>query len=408
MEQQDRLHSLDAVRAFALLLGIALHATMSFVPTLANMGWPLVDNSPSSALSATLYVLHIFRMTTFFVVAGFFARLVVYRKGVPAFVKDRRKRILIPLLVSWPVQMALISGAVIWGATRGGKPFAPPPPTGEHVALPFVWAHLWFLYVLLLLYVVVLSVRWLANTTIDQEGRVRRGVDHVIAKLTNIPLAPLFLAIPVAMTLHTTKWWNLWMGIPTPDNSIIPNLAAFVGYGTAITFGWFLHRQVQLLQSFKRYWWSYFAAAIALTVLCYSMVGMAATPIHFDATLRAIYSAAYSVAIWCWTFAIIGAAIKFLSGESKVRRYLADASYWMYLMHLPLVFALQALMMQWPLHWSIKYTLILSVTFALLLISYHYWVRPTFIGQALNGRRYPRQAKNQSCSTNQDAPTPTL
>ncbi|MBC7983191.1 MAG: hypothetical protein H7Y02_04975, partial [Candidatus Obscuribacterales bacterium] len=77
----------------------------------------------------------------------------------------------------------------------------------------------------------------------------------------------------------------------------------------------------------------------------------------------------------------------------KARRYLADASYWMYIMHLPLVVALQALMMQWPLHWSIKYALILSITFALLLLSYHYWVRPTYIGEVLNGRRYPRSSQ---------------
>jgi glucan biosynthesis protein C len=388
MEQQHRLHSLDAVRAFALLFGIVFHATMSFVPAVATLGWPLIDNSPSSTLSVTFYVLHIFRMTTFFVIAGFFARLVVYRKGVPAFVTDRRKRILIPLLVSWPVQISLIGAAIIWGATRGGKPLAPPPPTGEHILVPFAWTHLWFLYVLLLLYVVILVTRWLANTAVDRESGIRHAVDRAIAMLTNIPLAPIFLAIPVGVSLYMTEWWNFWIGIPTPDNSIIPNLAAFVGYGTAITFGWFLHRQAHLLQTFERYWLGYFVAAIVLTVMCYSLVGMPTTPIYLDATLRAIYSAAYSLAIWCWTFAVIGAAIKFLSGESTVRRYLADASYWMYIMHMPIVAALQALMMQWHPHWTLKYSLILVITFTVLLITYHYWVRPTKIGEVLNGRRY--------------------
>jgi glucan biosynthesis protein C len=388
MMEQQRLHSLDAVRAFALLLGIVFHATMSFVPAVATFGWPLVDNSPSDTLSVTFYVLHIFRMTTFFVIAGFFARLVVHRKGVAAFVEDRRKRILIPLLVSWPVQISLIGAAIIWGATRGGKPLAPPPPTGEHVLLPFAWTHLWFLWVLMLLYIAVLGARWLANTAIDRESGIRRAADRAIAMLTNIPLAPIFLAIPVGVSLHMTEWWNFWMGIPTPDTSIIPNLAAFVGNGTAITFGWFLHRQTHLLQTFERYWLGYFVAAVVLTVVCYSLVGMPTAPIHLDATLRAIYSGAYSLAIWCWTFAVIGAAIKFLSGESKVRRYLADASYWMYIMHMPIVAALQASMMQWPLHWSIKYSLIFSITFAVLVVTYHYWVRPTKIGEMLNGRRY--------------------
>ena len=47
-------------------------------------------------------------------------------------------------------------------------------------------------------------------------------------------------------------------------------------------------------------------------------------------------------------------------------------------------------MIRWPLHWSIKYALILTITVALLLASYHYLVRSTFIGKFLNGRKYPR------------------
>jgi glucans biosynthesis protein C len=404
MQQQERLHSLDAVRAFALLLGIAYHATMSFSPTLAASGWPIVDNSPSDTLSATFYVLHIFRMTTFFVVAGFFARLVVYRKGVSGFIKDRRKRILIPLLVSLPVQLVLIGAAMIWGMSKAGKPLtAAPPATGEHVLLPFSWTHLWFLYVLILLYALLLGVRWLGNTVFDRTGRIRSIADSAIAYVMRTSLAPVLLAIPVAVSLYKTEWWNFWTGIPTPDNSMIPNLAAFVGYGTAMLFGWVLHRQSELLPTIQRYWIVNLAAALALTVLCYSMIGMPTSPVHLGATARAIYSAAYSVATWTGTFAAIGAALRFFSNESPVRRYLADASYWMYLMHFPLLSALAALMMQWPLHWSIKYSLILGITSAALLVSYHYWVRPTRIGEMLNGRRYPRNAKSGPSSNRQPA-----
>jgi hypothetical protein len=47
-------------------------------------------------------------------------------------------------------------------------------------------------------------------------------------------------------------------------------------------------------------------------------------------------------------------------------------------------------MMRWTLHWSIKYALILAIACALLLASYHYLVRSTFLGKFLNGRKYPR------------------
>jgi len=45
----------------------------------------------------------------------------------------------------------------------------------------------------------------------------------------------------------------------------------------------------------------------------------------------------------------------------------------------------------WPLHWGIKYPFILVASFAVLFLSYHFLVRPTFIGKLLNGRKYPRK-----------------
>ena len=38
----------------------------------------------------------------------------------------------------------------------------------------------------------------------------------------------------------------------------------------------------------------------------------------------------------------IGFAVRHLAGHSPARRYLADASYWIYIVHLPIVLALQA------------------------------------------------------------------
>ena len=55
-------------------------------------------------------------------------------------------------------------------------------------------------------------------------------------------------------------------------------------------------------------------------------------------------------------------------------------------------------MMRWPLHWSLKFPLIIAITLGLLFASYHWIVRPGFIGEVLNGRRYPRQARTVATS----------
>jgi peptidoglycan/LPS O-acetylase OafA/YrhL len=69
---------------------------------------------------------------------------------------------------------------------------------------------------------------------------------------------------------------------------------------------------------------------------------------------------------------------------------MADASYWIYLVHYPIVLTLQDLLADVPLHWSIKFPAIVAVTVGFSLLTYHYLVRFTIIGRVLNGRRYTR------------------
>ena len=93
-----------------------------------------------------------------------------------------------------------------------------------------------------------------------------------------------------------------------------------------------------------------------------------------------------------WCFAVIGFGLRFLGQANARWRYLADASYWMYLVHLPIVWLLQAWMMRWPLHWALKFTFIVGITGVVLLASYRWLVRGSFIGVFLNGRRHPQPA----------------
>ena len=133
----ERLHALDAARGFVLLLGIVFHATLSFLPAPVPI-WIVMDNSRSLALAATFHVLHIFRMSTFFLLAGFFAHLSFHRKGLRGFVGDRLKRIGIPLLVGWPILFASIVAVTVWGAMvmANGGPLPKPPAYPGFPGLP--------------------------------------------------------------------------------------------------------------------------------------------------------------------------------------------------------------------------------------------------------------------------------
>ena len=96
---EQRLHALDAVRGFALLVGVAFHAALSFMPGWPPGIWAMVDNSPSQFLSDTAFVTHIFRMSLFFFIAGYFGRMLYHKLGAQQFWLNRAKRIAVPLVI---------------------------------------------------------------------------------------------------------------------------------------------------------------------------------------------------------------------------------------------------------------------------------------------------------------------
>jgi peptidoglycan/LPS O-acetylase OafA/YrhL len=403
MHTSDRLHALDAVRAFALLLGVLFHAGFSFIPGMIPGIWAIVDSSPSRTVSVVLFTSHIFRMSLFFFIAGFFARMMFHRKGPRGFWADRSKRILIPMIVGWPLLFPAIALVWIWGLTKtfGGEVPAPP---ADLAAPPgaFPMTHLWFLYYLLILYVLVTLARGVV-VGIDRTGALRRLVDRIVRGVVQRGGAAVLLAVPVSMSLYARSDWVMWFGIPTPDRSVIPEVTSLVAYGTAVAFGWLVHRQADLLQVWQRQWRVNLAAALAATTACLAIAGM--TPVLSPAAPgveRFAYAVCYGLAVWGWVLGIVGVAGRFLSHESAVRRYVADSAYWIYLVHLPIVAAFQVLVGHLPWHWSVKLPLILVGSFAVLFASYHTLVRFTFVGAILNGRRHVRPRRRMAANAGAD------
>jgi fucose 4-O-acetylase-like acetyltransferase len=109
----NRLDYLDAVRAFALLLGIVFHASMSFVPFF--IGWAVMDISTSSIVTNFMLVSHSFRMELFFLIAGFFSHMTFHKKGASVFISSRLTRIAIPFVVGWFILRPLIISSWVMG-----------------------------------------------------------------------------------------------------------------------------------------------------------------------------------------------------------------------------------------------------------------------------------------------------
>lgn len=385
----ERLHGLDAVRGFALIGGVLLHATMSFFP--GGQLWIVKDAAESIELAGLFYVLHIFRMAVFFLLAGFFGRMLFHRRGVGGFVKDRLKRIALPMIIFWPIVLAGIIACLIWAVVQanGGQPPADAPPPPPMTVETFPLTHLWFLYLLLIFYAATLLVRGLV-ATVDRSGGLRARIDTGVRGLVGL-WAPILLALPVAGVLAVQPDWLPWFGVKTPDTGLIPNVQALTAYGMAFGLGWLVQRQAGLLEVWRRRWAFNLLLAVVATGACLWMIGARPTIDKLDPVeLTWGYALSYALALWSWTFGLVGAGLALFSRRSAARRYLADASYWIYLTHLPIVMALQVWIAPFDWPWPAKYAAILGVAFVLMLATYQLFVRHSVIGAMLNGRRAPK------------------
>lgn len=90
-----RRHDLDALRSFAMLLGIALHAALAYI----GAGWVVSDERSSAGLGVLVPAIHGFRMPLFFLLSGFFSAMLWRRRGLGQLLSQRARRILLPLLL---------------------------------------------------------------------------------------------------------------------------------------------------------------------------------------------------------------------------------------------------------------------------------------------------------------------
>ena len=381
----QRLHHLDAVRAGALLLGIVLHSLLPFEP--GGM-WLFTDSRSAEWTSETVFTIHLFRMVLFMTLAGYFARMVLHRRGAGAFLRDRAKRILLPVVVFAPIMVVMVIATVIAGVALGLIPepagAAPEQATGQDPGLLAVLnpSHLWFLLVLMEAIVITVAVRavLLRVLGIDRTDAWAEGIGAALAS----PAGLLLAAVPYALGLLVQG--VAMFGIIQPE-TIRPELAPTLTYLGAFLVGWFLHAPEGGMRRATSGWAWMLPAAIVLTIAAF-LTGWFA--LDAGSGMLVIAAAVQGLASWAWVFALIGLAGKLFSGGSPAVRYTADGSYWIYILHLPLVMAVGIALAPTGLPILVKLLITWTVSMVILVLSYDLMVRSTWVGAWLNGRRRPR------------------
>ncbi len=121
-----RRHDLDALRGFAMLLGIGLHASLSFFPAF----WVVQDSKVDQRwlYDEFFQAVHGFRMPVFFLLSGFFTTMLWRRRGIRSLIRQRVTRVLVPLalglvsivpIMNWVVGESVASSDIVTAVLVG-------------------------------------------------------------------------------------------------------------------------------------------------------------------------------------------------------------------------------------------------------------------------------------------------
>ena len=500
----QRWHDLDALRGFAMLLGIGLHAALAFFP----LFWPIQDRHAGfeGLFDEFVTAVHGFRMPLFFLLSGFFTTMLWRRRGLGALVWHRVRRIGLPLAlgmitvvpaIDWVSERALESASEggnwertaafeagsrgdIWtpiflnepggvdkaieaGAdvnTRGDDKWTPlhlaavmdqpstvykllaagadPEPLnikGETPLVMAVWAGSVGSADMLVAYGAT-DLRWSAESQWEdlswfglgrpELGETERsptdddlGLESWVDSFHHLwflwflcwlvagfaLLAPVIekVAQPIAESVWRRRL--LWLLVPMayplqlamggggdwptfgPDTSIgllpAPHVLAY--YAVFFAFGAFTYDtraddDQPLIDRMGRRW----PIVLPVTLFVVLPVGLDKTYESGEWWAACLLQVLY---VWGMSFGLIGLFRRVFATERRGVRYLSDASYWMYVVHLPLVMAAQWWVRDWDVPAIPKFVLVCLGVSAILLASYRAFVRYTPIGTMLNGRR---------------------
>jgi peptidoglycan/LPS O-acetylase OafA/YrhL len=242
--------------------------------------------------------------------------------------------------------------------------------------------HLWFLWYLCWLnagFIVAVMLARILPTIKLPAGRVG---------------SPLCLLWLVPLTLLTQSQMHAHATVPGfgPDTSagLVPAPHVLLYYATFFGFGAIMFCASGSGVRFGRFW--YAMLPIALITLPFGLMfgfkAAGAADIIADESARRWVSCLLQVLYaWLMTLGLLGLFESLLTKDRPWVRYLSDSSYWLYLVHLPLIIVGQALFLRTDLPPLVEFAVLTIITTAVLLVSYRFAVRYTPIGTLLNGKR---------------------
>lgn len=380
----QRYYGLDSLRGIMMMLGIVLHASFFY---LIEAG--IREQTPSLFLLIVTGFIHQFRMPLFFILAGFFAAMMVVKFGMKGTYINRAKRILLPFSISLvtilPVTIWAILSVIVTGMKgeivfiTGMTDLEPILKVMEENNLPARLSpmHLWFLYYLMIFYLFIPVYEYLLRVI------SRRDWQQVISQsLGSARMIPVF-----SLVTAVTLWPFKGASVIVNDRLFIPTPSIAFYYGVFFVLGYGFFHYKEILSTFQRNTGTYCVIALLMFVWAFvpgymEMRGSESAAVHFVAV---VFNA---LSTWLFIYYFTGLFLRYFNTDTSAIRFLSRSSYWIYLVHFPLILLIGLIMTDLNLGYSAKFFILLFLTTVICYYSYQFFVRNCWISVLLNGKRF--------------------
>ena len=385
-----RLHSLDGLRATMMLLGLVLHCACNYQDDPPNPAWDFRDDANSASFRILVGFIHAWRMPIFMFLAGFFGALLVERRSVGSFFANRLSRLGGPLLLFLPLLLPLVVAGFRYakfvqlvGAEDAWGYLAE---VSWAELFPRQTMHLWFIY-----YLLIYSIAAALFVPLGRALPAPLRPSRMVGRLVGLPGASLLLSMPIGLALMGSNFNGVVVpGVLIPGIELVPEPTSFLTYGWLYLCGWSLWSRRELLE--KNATWPRIVACLGGTVALFMYwMGLVADPTTIVGASQRFFTAFVSGwVMWLSIWGFLGLFAKCMPREVPWVRYLVDASYWLYVLHLPFTIWIPGYLAEEQWSSYAKFGVTVAATTLVGLVTYELFVRSTWIGRLLNGRRAPR------------------
>ncbi|MEM7010121.1 MAG: acyltransferase family protein [Verrucomicrobiota bacterium] len=234
-----------------------------------------------------------------------------------------------------------------------------------------VFHHLWFLYYLL----------WLAAFFM-LFAAIARGLK--IPQLPNVFVSTPWCLLWVVPLTFAAQHHMIQSFGPDTATGILLWPPKFLYYAIFFTYGVLCYGRETWILRTGRFWPIWLIIAVA--ALIFGVDAKGARGAQFQPAHN-IMCACAAVYVWSMFIALFGIFRRWLDTENHAIRYVSDASYWLYIMHLPIIMALQVAISEYDIPSYLKLAFVCIAPTAVLMLCYAGFVRYTFIGTMLNGKK---------------------